>query len=361
MTELRYWVGFNMVSGLGPVKTRRLLDYFGDLEPAWRAPEEYLIRAGLEPLVAQKVVAGRANVDLDRELEEISRRGLKVLTWDDATYPPRLRQIYDPPSVLYVDGEMRPEDELAIGVVGTRRATDYGLQVTRQMARDLAAQKITVVSGMALGVDGEAHRSAIDAGGRTIAVLGSSLDHIYPPEHKKLARAIASQGAVISEYSLGNIPAPGNFPYRNRIISGMSLGVLIVEAGHHSGALITARVALEQNREVFAVPGRITSPRSEGTNELIKRGEAKLTTSAADILEELELQMAPQQLEMREVLPESETEAALLKLLNSEPLHIDELVRGSGLPIALVSSTIMMMELKGLARRVGSVSYVVGR
>jgi DNA processing protein len=245
-------------------------------------------------------------------------------------------------------------------VVGTRRATVYGRQVTEEIVADLARSKITIVSGLAKGIDSIAHHTALESGGRTLAVFACGLDIVYPSDNVNLARRIMQQGALISEYPLGTKPRAENFPRRNRIMSGLSLGVLVVEAGESSGALITAHLALEQNREVFAIPGSILSPTSQGTNQLIQEG-AKLVRHYRDILEELNLTAVAQQIEMKELMPATDTESLLLKRLSAEPVHIDEICRTSGLPISTVSSTLTMMELKGLVKQVGSMNYALAR
>ena len=276
-----------------------------------------------------------------------------MLTYHDKSYPARLKEIYDYPPVIYVRGSLLPQDEWCIAIVGTRRATVYGRQVTEEIVTDL-------VSGLAKGIDTIAHKAALEAGGRTIAICGSGLDIVYPAENANLARRIIQQGALISEYPLGTKPRAENFPRRNRILSGMSLGVLVAEGDETSGAMITAQLALEQDREVFAVPGSILSPASRGTNRLIQEG-AKLVRDYTDILEELNLTAVAQQLEMKEVLPATDTESLLIKQLSAEPTHIDEVCRTSGLPVATVSSTLAMMELKGLVKQVGPMSYVLAR
>jgi DNA processing protein len=262
--------------------------------------------------------------------------------------------------VLHVRGSIMPEDEWCLAVVGTRRASVYGKQVTEEIVADLARSQITIVSGLAKGIDTVAHRSALDAGGRTLAVFACGLDVIYPGENASLARGIIEHGALISEYPLGTRPRAENFPRRNRILSGLSLGVLVTEAGDTSGALITAHMALEQNREVFAIPGSILSPASRGTNHLIQEG-AKLVRGYTDILEELNLMAVARQMVMREIVRGTDTESLLLKRLGAEPTHIDEVCRSSGLPAATVSSTLAMMELKGLVKQVGTMNYVLTR
>ncbi len=361
MTDIRYWIGFNLIPQIGPIKIRRLLDHFGDLTIAWTADSFELVKAGLDKRALENFLAARHTLDLDKELDKIHRAGIRALTWDDADYPRRLKEISNPPFVLYVKGEIKPEDEWAIAVVGTRRASTYGREVTRQIVGDLARNKITIVSGLARGIDGEAHRAALDAKGRTIGVLGCGLDIIYPPEHKKLAQHVFEHGALVSEYALGTKPEAGNFPPRNRIISGLSLGVLLTEGDRDTGAGITLEFALEQDRETFAVPGSVFRKESRAPHKYIQQGEAKLVTSAREILEELNLTMVEQQHQVRAEMPDNETESALLKYLSTDPMHIDELGRESGLPIATVSSTLALMELKGLVRQVGAMNYVVAR
>jgi DNA processing protein len=356
--SLKYWVGFNLVKGIGPMKVRALLDHFGDLEAAWRADTASLREAGLDRRALTSLSKARLKIDLDAELDKLAAQNVRALTWDDAHYPSRLLQIPDPPPVLYVRGQLIPEDEWAVAVVGTRRASAYGKTVTQRLVADLAVNHVTVVSGLARGIDGEAHRAALKAGGRTVAVLGCGLDLIYPPEHRRLAHDLLENGALLSEYPLGTRPEASNFPPRNRIISGMSLGVLVVEAGVKSGALITADYAADQGRDVFAVPGNLYTRSSVGTNRLIQDG-AKLVTGAEDILEELNLLMVAQQVEVRAVVPETEDEALLLKQLSLEPTHVDELAQRLGLPIADVTSNLALMELKGMVRQVGGMNYVL--
>jgi DNA processing protein len=302
----------------------------------------------------------RPRINLDAEMDKMARFNVQALTWKDELYPSRLKEIYDYPPIIYVRGKILPEDEWCLAVVGTRRATVYGRQVTEEIVADLVHNKITIVSGLARGIDTIAHQTAVDAGGRTIAVFACGLDSIYPAENANLAKRILEQGALVSEYPLGTRPKPENFPRRNRILSGLSLGVLVTEAGQTSGALITADMALEQNRDVLAIPGSILSPASQGTNHLIQEG-AKLVRNCQDILEELNLKAVAQQLEFKEIIPASDTEAMLLKKLSAEPAHIDEICATSGLSVSTVSSTLAMMELKGLIKSVGSMKYVLAR
>ena len=353
-------MGFSLIPGIGRVKFTQLENYFGSLEAAWQAAPADLKHAGLDTSSIHAITSWRPKISLEAEIEKLDRYGVKALTCHDPDYPSRLKEIYDYPPLLYVRGSLLPEDEWCLAVVGTRRATVYGRQVTEEIVADLARSKITIVSGLAKGIDSVAHHSALEAGGRSLAVFACGLDTIYPSENANLARSIIQQGALISEYPLGTRPRAENFPRRNRIMSGLSLGVLIIEAGETSGAMITARLALEQNREVFAVPGSILSPASIGTNHLIQEG-AKLVRDYTDILEELNLMAVAHQIEMKEVLPASDTESLLLKQLRAEPTHIDEVCRSSGLPISTVSSTLAMMELKGLIKQVGTMNYVLAR
>jgi len=358
--DIKYWVGFSLIPGIGRVKLSQLESNFGSLGKAWQATPAKLKSAGLDKGAINAVTYWQSRISLDEEIEKLDRYGVKVLTFRDADYPSRLKEIYDYPPILYVRGSLLPQDEWCLAVVGTRRATVYGRQVAEEIAADLARSGITIVSGLAKGIDSVAHHSALEAGGRTIAVFGCGLDIVYPAENAALARDIIKQGALISEYPLGTRPKADNFPRRNRIMSGLSLGVLVVEADETSGAMITARLALEQNREVFAVPGSILSPASNGTNRLIQEG-AKLVRNYTDILEELNLTAVAQQMELKEVIPASDTEALLLKQLSAEPTHIDEVCCSTGLAVSTVSSTLSMMELKGLVKQVGNMNYILSR
>lgn len=360
--DLPYWVALNRVKGIGPARFKLLVDAFGTAEAAWAASPAAWQEAGLDARTAASFDQQRRRIVPEAELERLRKLRVGAVRLPDADYPRLLREIPLPPPVLYVRGQLKSADELAVAIVGTRRATVYGRQATERFASELAAQGVTIVSGLARGIDTHAHAAALDAGGRTIAVLGCGPDLVYPPENAKLAARIVEQGAIVTEFAPGTQPDAGNFPARNRLISGLSLGVLVTECPDDSGALITARFAGEHGRDVFAVPGNITSRASAGANRLIQDG-AKLVLDAGDILGELNLHLAPQQMELRELLPENEAEAALLALLDAagEPRHIDDLCRASGLPVAAVSGTLVMMELKGLARLVGPMTYARAR
>jgi len=355
-----YWVGFNLVKGIGASRLRALLNHFGDVVTAWNAPGAELRAAGLGPKLVENFLQVRASVSLDKVWERIENHGIQVLTWEDEGYPRRLMEIDQPPPVLYVSGSLQAEDDWAVAVVGTRRITAYGRQVAEEIARLLALSGVTVISGLARGVDAVAHKAALAAGGRTLAVLGSGVDQIYPPEHRSLAGSISKHGAVISDYALGTPPDGVNFPPRNRIISGLALAVVVVEAGDRSGALIIAEFAAEQGREVFAVPGGINAPQSVGCNRLIQQG-ARPLLDPQEILEALDLTLVNQRREARAALPADETEASLLSTLSSEPVHVDEIRAKTGMPIEKESATLALMELKGMVQQVGGMHYVAVR
>jgi DNA processing protein len=360
MDERLFYLGLNRVKGIGAARFKALLDHFGDPQTAWEAPPAALRAAGLPEPIAENLVQVRASVDLNSLMAELEAHNVTLLTWLDEAYPRRLKEIAQPPPVLYVRGDLTPQDEWAVAIVGTRKMTHYGEEVAQELASFLARNGVTVVSGLALGVDAAAHQAALDAGGRTIAVLGCGVDQIYPRQNRKLAQAMLENGAILSDYALGTPPEGTNFPPRNRIISGLSIASVIVEAGNRSGALITAQFALEQGREVFAVPGKIFSPTSKGTNRLIREGAHPLL-SPEDLMQALDLAMVTEHQTARKVLPADATEAALFAAIGYEPVHIDEIGRQTNLPIEKVSATLALMELKGMVRQVGGMQYVAVR
>ena len=269
LDELACWIALNRVPGIGPASFRALLDFFhDDVEAAWKAERKELAQAGITQRTIDNLLKLRSTITPQQELEKLAKLRIRVITWKDALYPPLLREIDDAPPVLYTYGKLTEADRFALAVVGTRNSSTYGLQVTERIVTELAKGSVTIVSGLALGIDTIAHTAALDAGGRTIAVMASGLDTIYPPTNRALAHCIveSGQGVILSEYPLGVKPEGGNFPARNRIISGLSMGVLVVEAPPKSGALITVEHALKQGREIFAVPGSILSSRSAGTH-----------------------------------------------------------------------------------------------
>jgi len=350
--DIFHWLALHLTPGVGSILIKRLLDRFKTPEAVFRAPLKELLRIeGLGERVAGEIQKGPSEKVVKRELSRLEKTGGKFVTLKDDDYPKRLKDIYDPPALLYLRGELRRKDELAVAVVGSRKTSAYGREVTERIGRDLARHGVTVVSGMARGIDSVAHQGALQGGGRTIAVLGCGVDMIYPSENRNLFHQIIEQGAVLSEFPMGSPPEAGHFPRRNRIISGLSIGVVIVQASAESGSLITAGYALEQGREIFAVPGNIGAEGSRGTNRLIKEG-AKLVESSEDILEEV-LPQWRREGEMAQkgedpVLTLTEAEKCLYGLLEETPLHIDALIRESQLDPGSVSSLLLNLELKGL-------------
>jgi DNA processing protein len=357
MDEKVYWMGFNLVKGIGAVRFQNLINFFDSLEVAWQAPAEALASAGLSQKTIENLVLVRKSKDLQKIWDHLQAQGIQVLTWQDAAYPSVLKEIDQPPPVLYLRGSFVPEDGWAVAIVGTRRITPYGRQVADELAAYLAYHGLTVVSGLARGVDAVAHEAALKAGGRTIAVLGSGIDIIYPPENKSLAEQVVKQGALISDYPLGTQPEGVNFPPRNRIISGLARATVVVEAGEKSGALITATFAAEQGREVLAVPGTIHAPQSKGTNHLIQQG-ARPLLAMQDVLEAIDFEHVQEHYQARTLFPSDEKETTILRILSGEPLSMDEIGIQANLPIEQVSSTLVLMELKGMVSQVGGMSYV---
>ena len=355
--EKAYWIALNKVAGIGAVRMAALLAHCGSAQAAWSASIYELKAAGITNRTLENLLQARRDTDVEAELDRVHKAGVQVLTLLDDDYPQNLLQIDAPPPVLYVLGALQPNDSWAVAIVGTRRASVYGREVAHSISRDLAANGITIVSGLALGVDTVAHKSALASEGRTLAVLGSSVDQIYPPENRGLAQSITENGAIVSEYPLGTRPDANNFPPRNRIISGLSRGVVIVEAGERSGALITAKFAAEQGRDVFAVPGSILHPGSIGCNTLIQQGAIPLL-NVNDILTQLNLEQIHSQQAARAAIPADPQESSLLRHLHQEPLHLDDLVRESAMPAPQVAGLLTVMELKGLVRQVGTLSYV---
>lgn len=348
------------VRHVGPVRFRMLLDAFGSAQAAWTASPAQWQAAGLPPAAVDGLAQTQQTLKLEDIPSELERHNVRALLWEDAEYPRRLKELEQAPPVLYLRGDLLPEDDWAVAIVGTRRVTAYGRQVAQELAAFLARRGLTVVSGLARGVDALAHQAALDAGGRSLAVVAHGLDMVYPSEHRTLATELTKSGAVLSDYALGTPPDAANFPPRNRIISGLSQAVVVIEAGEQSGALITAGFAAEQGREVFAVPGSIYAPQSKGCNMLIERGAHPLVNFET-LLEVLNLGMMDAKKEARTALPADATEAALFDLLGEEPLHLNEIGARAALPIAQVSSTLALMELKGLVRQVGGMTYVAAR
>ncbi len=382
---LGYWVALSRVPRLGSARFRLLESFFlGDLSAAWEAPARDLRAAGVGRAVAQSIIDARETSSPDQELSRLHDAGVSALNWHDPAYPQRLKETDDAPPVLYVRGTLPAVDAPSIAVVGTRRPTDYGCRVTADLCSSLAAHGVVVVSGLALGIDARAHQATVDVGGTTVAVLGNGLNTVYPRENLRLAEQIVAEGgAIISEFPLGVRPEASNFPRRNRIISGMTLGTLVTEAGETSGTRWTVYHALEQNREIFCVPGSVYSKSSRLTNRLIREG-AKLVCNVNDILVEIGLETSERQIPLELSAksgangsaetararyhdpiecqptasePPDTDEAELLQHIAREPVHIDDLVTLSGRPIAEISGLLTMLELKGLVRQVGTMHY----
>ncbi len=362
MSEQQYWLAFHLVPEIGARRILLLLDWFGDLERAWFATETQLEQAGLDRQPLSHLLQTRKTLDIEQEIAKIKRAGAWITTLNDPTYPLLLRKVPDAPPILYVRGTLTEADERSLSIVGTRKASPYGRDSAYHFGRKLAEQGVTIISGLAQGIDTAAHRGALDAGGRTIAVLGCGIDRIYPTSNSKLANEIIQQGAIISEFPIGVAPEARNFPRRNRIVSGLALGVLVAEAPEKSGSLITASAAAEQGREVFAVPGNIFNPSSAGANRLIQDG-AKLVMHVNDILDELNMAHQAEHVRViaERIAPANDNEHRLLDLLSADPIHVDDLVRLSGIQIATVSSTLTILELKGLARAVGYMQYCLSQ
>ncbi|MBI1953669.1 MAG: DNA-protecting protein DprA [Candidatus Omnitrophica bacterium] len=360
MNDRQALVQLTLVPGLGPVSIRRLLDALGPPEAVFKAPAaalQEILGQQARPGMVEGIRKAAGGAQAAKELEWARELDVQILTWFDGDYPGLLRAIHDPPPVLYVKGELLPEDAMSVAMVGTRRATPYGLQAARELARELAKAGLTVVSGLAEGIDGASHEGALEAPGRTIAVLGHGLNTLYPAHHARLAERITASGALVSEFPLEEGPQPGYFPRRNRIISGLSLGVVVVEAPESSGALITASAALEQGREVFAVPGPITSFQSAGSHRLIQEG-AKLTRRAEDILEELAPQLTAQLNEISNRPPAAaprlsrQEEAVYQAVPVGGGIAAEELAKATATPPENLLPVLTGLELKGLVRQI---------
>jgi DNA processing protein len=374
---MKDWIALNMTPGVGPRVTARLLEHFGSAEAIFDAPRRELALLRLPPEAIESIASRELHARAESEIERVRQLGGDILVLDDGVYPALLRETYDPPVVLYVKGAWEEcLERPCVAVVGSRRCSTYGQNAALMMSRELAQRGVTIVSGLARGIDAAAHRGALEAGGRTVAVTGTGLDQVYPRDHKKLVEEILSRGgAVVTQFPLGTPPVSENFPYRNRVISGLSLGVLVVEAAENSGSLITARLAMEQNREVFAVPGNITSRNSFGTNYLIKGAGAKLVQQWQDVAGELPAEIAAQLLpppsrkskKKGELLDQlkltptdlSEPELAVFKLLSTDtPLQIDTLAESTKLSITQLTSALLALEMRELIRALPGMCFV---
>jgi len=359
MDDKKFFNAFNLIENIGCAVIQRLFNHFSDLKTAWEAPENELREAGLKETALNALLKERNKISPEKELEKLEKENINIVAIKDTDYPELLKQIYNPPFALYVKGHIKPVAP-HIAIVGSRKTSSYGKQAAQILSKGLASKSLTIVSGLATGIDTIAHTEALQAGQETIAVLGSGIDtnSIYPASNKKLAEAIINQGALISEFPVGTAPLRYHFPMRNRIISGLSLATLIIEAGETSGALITAKYALEQNREVFAIPGSIFSENSIGTNNLIKSG-AKLTTNAQEIIEELNLTLATKKIVKKDPTPDNEEEKIILEKLSHEPIHVDKISETTKLNIANLNAILTMMEMKGKVKNLGGMMYVI--
>ncbi len=355
MQERDAYLAFNHVRGMGAVRYRKLLNYFGSLSVAWEAPKDALLAAGMTEKLIHSLSVTKQSFDPVLLQTNLEKKGIKVLIWDDNGYPPYLLEIAQPPPVLYYLGDITEADNLAMAIVGTRNVTSYGKQLCKDTAAYLAGHGITIVSGLARGVDKIAHQAAIDIGGRTIAVLGSGVDVIYPPEHRNLAESIIKNGAILSDYAPGTKPEGYNFPPRNRIISGLSRGTIVIEAGERSGALITAKFAVEQGRDVFAVPGSVLSPMSKGTNHIIGEGAIPMTNPAT-VVSHLGLEKK-KTVSSSERIAMSPLEQRVYQALGSDTMHVDELCAKLDMPIEKLNATLMMMQLKSLVTQESNLEY----
>lgn len=359
MKNIEYLLALHRINGLGPIRLKVLLDFYKDPKIAWEADPKDLLKIGIFQNVVNLLVETRKKFNPLSYLEKIQNSGIKWLTIFDEGYPKRLQEIYDPPLVLYYKGDLSSDPGRLIAVVGTRKITGYGKLVTENFTRELVEAGVIIVSGLARGVDSQAHRTTIENNGRTWAVLGGGLDCIFPPENERLSKEIIEAGgAVLSEFPPDYPSLPGNFPARNRIISGLSQAVLVTEAAEDSGSLITAKCALDQGRDVFAVPGPITSDLSKGPSLLIKQG-ARLVTEAAEILEELGIdQDQNSKIKDQKDLKLSELEEKIINSLMNEEKHIDEVCRELGCPAAETSAALVKMEIYGLVKNLGGGFFV---
>jgi DNA processing protein len=374
---IRDWVALNMTPGIGPRAAAKLLERFGSAEAVFGATRAELEQLRLLPEAVDSIVAQDLLERAELESEHVKLFGAEILILDDGVYPSLLREIFDPPITLYVKGEWEECFERpCVAIVGSRRSSTYGQNAALMLSRDLAHRGVTVVSGFARGIDAAAHRGALEAGGRTVAILGTGIDQYYPRDHQKLAEEIlASGGAMVTQFPLGTPPTSENFPYRNRIISGLSLGVVVIEAAENSGSLITARLAIEQNREVFAVPGNITSKNSFGTNYLIKGAGAKLVQQWQDIASELPPQIAARILpppfgegkkersfvDQLSLVPQTLKghERVIFKLLSADtPIHIDALAHDTKLSVTDVTAALLGLEMRELIRALPGKCFV---
>jgi len=370
MNDFEAIVLLNMVPSLGSISIKRILEYFNRPKKVFEASSEKLLKIqGITNKKAESIKKAQKDINLEEELKLAREKNINIITILENDYPENLKNIYDPPAVLYVKGQLLDSDYNCIAIVGSRRASFYGLSTASRLGSELAGIGITVVSGLARGIDTASHKGALQANGRTIAVLGSGILRLYPSENKELAESISDNGAVVSEFSLKMPPLAKNFPRRNRIISGLSLGVVVVEAARNSGALITADLALQQSREVFAVPGKMDSVTSIGSHSLIKQG-AKLISNTDDIIEEIVIKLKkftdPENKSSKQIENVSNNKNIKLdgdvkyvyEMLSSEPMHIDKIITSTNMNVSQLSSILIQLQLKNMARELPGKNFV---
>lgn len=360
---MKYLNALNKINGVGSQKMRLLLDFFGSAENAWQASLSDLEASRIGEALAEKIIAARASISPDAEWEKLEKENITMIDWTDEKYPKLLKEIPNPPYIIYAkssDFSLDWNTAPLLAIVGSRKFTQYGRQAAYGFAKELARAGVIIVSGLALGIDSFAHQGALDGGGKTIAILGSSLEdcNIGPRTNYALSRNIMDSGALMSDFPVGISSIPGNFPARNRLMAGLTLGTLVIEAARDSGSLITAGLALDFNREIFSVPGPIFSPQSLGTNDLIKSG-AKLVGSAKDVLEELKIEETKNAEQVKKIIPDSREEKIILKFLSHEPVHIDNIIKLSKLEVNVASSTLSLLEMKGMVKNIGGQNYIL--
>lgn len=356
--DIKYWVAFSYIEGIGPQKIKLIKNHFSNMKDAWQAPANDFIKIGLNTKDIEAITETKNRLNPDKLYEHIQNSDIKIVTLESKNYPLLLKEIYSPPPILYYKGNLPDNSNFSLGVVGTRKTSIYGRQATLDLVSILAKTGLIIISGLALGIDTLAHQATLKHSGITIAVLGCGLDKIYPASNHQLAKKIIfNGGCLISEYPPGTEPLKQHFPARNRIIAGMTKGVLVIEGSHKSGALITAKFSLDYNREVMAVPGSIFNTNAEGTNYLLKKG-AHLISNAEDVLNVLDLQFIQKYKETQKILPQNHEEKILLDIITKSPIHIDEIIQQCTLPISTINATLTIMEMKGMIKNLGGGNYI---
>ncbi len=356
---MKYLNALNKIEGVGAQKLKLLMDYFENSENIWQADFAEIIKAGISEKIALTIITERQKINPDYEWELLQKENIQIISFADSKFPASLKEIPSAPYLLYIKGNIDCFNSPMLAMVGSRKYTVYGKQIAESIAYDLAMAGITIVSGMALGIDTFSHLGTLNANGKTIAVLGSGLDdkNIGPRQNFNLSRQIIENGALLSDYPYGTTATNFTFPARNRLMAGLTLGTIVVEAEEKSGTLITANLAVDFNREVFAVPGSIFSPASQGTNQLIKKG-AKMITGVQDILEELNLEKIKREKVIKELIPDSPEEELIIKILSPEATHIDRIIKATKLNTSIASSTLAILEIKGFIKDIGGQNYV---